>query len=205
MKRGEEVVHRSLAAVDSASARFTNSTASVPARRARDPLRTPDYTTYLTPRDPRKAHQRLMFVHELKRYKNSVTNPGARSKPRSLQYELDSTFMDMESQTLDQAQFMLYNHQDLEEVYVMCHVGIHFRVLKYERHATPAYEVGQTVMHPTQIPTLRSKVFTVVNNRCTDFGRDFKRWWTTVKNARSQDLGPPAPCRGPHATPSQSD
>ena len=86
-----------------------------------------------------------MFVHELKRYKPSVTNPSGGKKSKSLFYELDTSFLEMEGQTLEQAQFMLYNHQDLEEVYVMCHIGIHFRVLKYERRSTPAYTVAQTI------------------------------------------------------------
>ncbi|KAH9841095.1 uncharacterized protein C8Q71DRAFT_854948 [Rhodofomes roseus] len=183
------VVHGSLSSI-SASTMTASSGPSVisnPQQRAKDRRRTPDYATLLSPHDPAKPHPRLLFVHELKRYEERVfqeVQEGSKKSP----YEviLESSFRDMEEQIAEQAELALWTFRDLRVVYVMCHVGVHFKVVRFGRKNSKSAgrraRGGVTALY-------KSKVYMLLNEDCTDFSGDFKIWWTIVKHGQVGDLG----------------
>lgn len=155
--------------------------------RERDTHRTPDYVTLLTLNDPSKAHDRLMCIHELKRYSPNMLTPARTTgafHPRP--DEVHIIFQEMEDQTAEQAQIALYKFQRAKVVYVMCHAGKYFRVLKYRRKKERKRN-GKKLFGRVTAPW-RSEVNTIMNEEQTDFSIAFKRWWTIMKNAVIEDL-----------------
>ncbi|KAH9917509.1 uncharacterized protein B0H18DRAFT_1107254 [Fomitopsis serialis] len=174
----ESISGFSAASTQSAISTHASAATTGTERRDRDRRRTPDYATLLTPNDPSKPWQRLLFIHELKPYGDRFQRPG---EPTRLvdPADLDMAFSDMRAQVSEQAQLALWTFKEHTFVYVMCHIGIHFMVIKYGRkkaHRGAPSGSAVTALY-------KSKVYMLLNEEHTDFSIEFKRWWTTAKNS----------------------
>ncbi|KAH9917515.1 uncharacterized protein B0H18DRAFT_1034437 [Fomitopsis serialis] len=154
-------------------------------RRARDPRRTPDFTTRMTFFDPHPGYDRPLFLHECKR----VAIEGKKDKGPDGYHALEIAFENMVNQTLQQAQFAFHEYPAETEIHIMCHVGLHFRVLKYDVDHTPKFgdplPVNQSF---SSVPVYTSPIWTVLNAENTDFHTQFKILWTKVKHSKEGTL-----------------
>lgn len=185
MTRGSKLVHRSLSMTSykSSGLAATLTASATSTGRVRDARRTPDYVTLLTRNDPSQAHERIMCVHELKRYKLEDDHTGARTRLRLRNPSLDQieiALTKMERQTGEQAQVAPYKFKHAKAIYVMCHIGMYFRVLRYVRKVSkPKPNEGQ---FGRVLLRYRSDIKDILNKDQTDFSTSFKRWWTRLRD-----------------------
>ncbi|EED84550.1 predicted protein [Postia placenta Mad-698-R] len=149
----------------------------------------PDYTSYIILNDFQTKG--IAYIHEAKAYtsKLSVKNPDPCDEvPGNIREELEYIYDDaVKKQLVKQAQYAFENCSQ-ETIYVMCTIGIFYRVVTFHRKTTPPIEDNDE-----DIPNLHALVHggkwgCMVVEGFTDISRSFKQHLTRCTNAIMKEL-----------------